>query len=319
MKEQFYRSPNLSPADLKTLMQRSNSPALIRFSIQWMGLLLAVTGLLFAPNWYLLGLSLLAFGLLSISLFATTHECAHNTAFASRKLNNIVLWLVATAGMYTPSGFREFHFAHHRHTHEPGLDPEISIGGKPGPAATSKFPIYFAFLSGIPILIFKGMVLLAASFGPKQIWPLIMPWCPPNKRARLRWEARFVLAIHISIIAIATLWVPSLFWFYAGHVLGHSLLSFFLAAEHNGLPHEGNVLDRTRTTQTNGLIRFLMWNMPFHAAHHAYPGIPFHALPQLHELMRSDMPHISPGYPIFHREVVASLSKGKPFTEKRIK
>ena len=40
------------------------------------------------------------------------------------------------------------------------------------------------------------------------------------------------------------------------------------------------MLENSRTTYTNALVRFLAWNMPFHAEHHAWPSIPFHALPR---------------------------------------
>ena len=34
-----------------------------------------------------------------------------------------------------------------------------------------------------------------------------------------------------------------------------------------------------------------MWNMPYHAEHHAYPSVPFHALPQLHKALDSELVH----------------------------
>jgi fatty acid desaturase len=52
--------------------------------------------------------------------------------------------------------------------------------------------------------------------------------------------------------------------------------------EHLGLPHVDTIMLNTRSTRTNPLMRWMGWNMQYHTAHHAFPGVPFHSLPQLH-------------------------------------
>jgi fatty acid desaturase len=37
--------------------------------------------------------------------------------------------------------------------------------------------------------------------------------------------------------------------------------------------------------------------MPYHVEHHAYPSVPFHALPQLNALVSARMMHSEQGYP----------------------
>ncbi|MGE0706654.1 MAG: fatty acid desaturase [Planctomycetota bacterium] len=64
--------------------------------------------------------------------------------------------------------------------------------------------------------------------------------------------------------------------------VNHALLSLYIACEHRGLPTTGSVLERTRSFAAGPLTRWLFWNMPYHAEHHAYPAVPFHALPRLH-------------------------------------
>ncbi|MFX8624383.1 fatty acid desaturase, partial [Acinetobacter baumannii] len=39
----------------------------------------------------------------------------------------------------------------------------------------------------------------------------------------------------------------------------------------------------TRSTKTNALMRWICWNMQYHTAHHAFPGVPFSNLPELHQ------------------------------------
>ncbi|MEO0995096.1 MAG: fatty acid desaturase, partial [Pseudomonadota bacterium] len=56
--------------------------------------------------------------------------------------------------------------------------------------------------------------------------------------------------------------------------------------EHLGLSHEDDILRNTRSTRTNGLMRWLCWQMPYHTAHHSFPAVPFWQLKQLDTEMR---------------------------------
>jgi fatty acid desaturase len=47
--------------------------------------------------------------------------------------------------------------------------------------------------------------------------------------------------------------------------------------------------------------------MPYHAEHHAYPALPFHALPAAHRLLKSKIAVQAPGYVAVHRDIVAGL------------
>jgi fatty acid desaturase len=45
-----------------------------------------------------------------------------------------------------------------------------------------------------------------------------------------------------------------------------------------------------RTVEMNPVFRFLYWNMNYHAEHHMFPMVPYHALPRLQEAVKNDMP-----------------------------
>jgi fatty acid desaturase len=72
--------------------------------------------------------------------------------------------------------------------------------------------------------------------------------------------------------------------------------SAYLLAEHTGCPTTRDCLTNTRTTLTLSPVRLFAWNMPYHAEHHAYPAVPFHALPRLHERVRDRLANVEPGY-----------------------
>ncbi|HLQ85309.1 MAG TPA: fatty acid desaturase, partial [Salinisphaeraceae bacterium] len=65
----------------------------------------------------------------------------------------------------------------------------------------------------------------------------------------------------------------------------------------------------TRTTLTSLPVRLLMWNMSFHAEHHLYPAVPFHALAELHHDVRARLQVIALGYPAAHRDIRRRLRR----------
>ena len=90
-------------------------------------------------------------------------------------------------------------------------------------------------------------------------------------------------------------------------VLGQPMLRLYLLAEHTGCPMVPDMLANSRTVHTNAIVRFLAWNMPYHAEHHAYAAIPFHALPRAHASLAPYIRVQSPGYASVHRELVRGL------------
>jgi fatty acid desaturase len=90
-------------------------------------------------------------------------------------------------------------------------------------------------------------------------------------------------------------------------VLAQPMLRLYLLAEHSACPRSADMLENTRTTYTNGLVRFLAWNMPFHAEHHTFPSLPFHALPAAHRLLRDDIKVVARGYVGVLRAIVAGF------------
>jgi fatty acid desaturase len=65
----------------------------------------------------------------------------------------------------------------------------------------------------------------------------------------------------------------------------------FIALQHVGLAE--NVWDHrlnTRSIRFNFFCSFLFMNMGYHVEHHIYPLVPFHALPRLHERIKTQLP-----------------------------
>ncbi len=155
------------------------------------------------------------------------------------------------------------------------------------------------------------MIFLAAVGMPEAIRKKFYPFIRPQVRRELAVESSFILLVYAGLLILALFVHPGFWGLFTGQVVGHCLLISYLTLEHNRLPHEGDIMDRTRSINTNRLVKLLMWNMPYHAEHHAYPAIPFYALPQLHIEIKEELKHKDEGYRAFHLGVLQGRIRGK--------
>jgi fatty acid desaturase len=118
------------------------------------------------------------------------------------------------------------------------------------------------------------------------------PWVREKQRGMIVREARLYVAGYAILLALSLgfqtavllwTWLIPLF-------LGQLFLRPYLFTEHTGCAHTRNAFENTRTTYTNGVVRWFAWNMPYHVEHHAHPSVPFHALPRLNRVVG---PHIA--------------------------
>jgi fatty acid desaturase len=266
------------------------------------GALLAATAALvwFTRGSLLLPVALIAHGIVLVFLFAPLHESVHRTAFRSRRVNDAVAWVSGLALVLPSNWFRAFHFAHHRHTQIAGLDPELEM------KEVETWPDYLIHLSGWRY--WKGVVLLLVRNASGRA---AAPFVSATLAPRLVREARIMLAVYAALAALSFAFRTdaALVYWIAPAILGQPFLRAYLLAEHTGLPLVEDFWENTRTTLTGAPLRFLAWNMPFHAEHHANPAVPFYALPEEHRRERGKLKAVSPGYIAFHREWHARLSR----------
>lgn len=314
MNQNFHESKKISIETLGDLVKKSNYPASVHFIVMYFLILLSWYMIIFTWDkaWYWILISHIFFGITCCSSFACLHETVHNTAFKSIIMNKIAAFLVAIPHLYASTMFREFHFTHHRYTHIPGKDPEISLGGKPIISIIQSFPLYFGWISGLPLFLFKSGMLINSALGmPEFLRKKVYTFVDPKVRFKLWLESTFIVCIYAIIIYVAV-YINASFWaIFTGQISGHCILAMYTAAEHNGLPHEGDIFERTRHMNTNKIIRLIMWNMPYHAEHHAYPSVPYHKLPKVHELIDDEIHHKDKSYSKFHIELLKKYFFGR--------
>lgn len=282
-----FTAHQLSREELHGLMARSDRPALVRTA--WHLGVLALTGALL---WRLRTTVwavpvLVAHGYVLAFLFCAFHETAHRTAFRARWLNTAVGTLAGILTFWPYRNYRVFHWDHHRYTQDPARDPELYFAKPSSPAA------YAYVLTGIPNFARRFGDIARLSLGRAD-----RPWMAPAERRPLIAEARAHVAIYAAVAAasvIAGSPIALVVWLLP-HLIGQAFLRPYLLAEHTGCAFTRDCLDNTRTTVTVWLVRLFAWNMPYHAEHHAYPAVPFHALPRLHERVRRRIANLEPGY-----------------------
>ena len=289
----------LTGAELKGLSQRSDMRGASRLAVHLAlivagGVLVAVSG-----PWTVVP-AMLLLGIAQAALFAPIHETMHQTAFRSRRANAVVGWLTACPSLLNWHFYTAFHLAHHRHTQDPALDPELIV---PPP---STLDAYVLRVLALPYWRTRLLVVADCWRGDLGRYPYI----PERARARV---IRSVRAMSLFVAALAGLsawlfgpWTPVLYWL-GPQLLGQPFLRLYLLTEHTLCSEDDNGLTNTRTTLTNGLVRLVMWNMSYHAEHHLYPSIPFHRLPDAHVAIRSRLAVVQDGYRRWHAGYIRTL------------
>jgi len=294
-------------ARMKTLTARSDLRGLLHFGSQ-LGALAAM-GAVLAYGWgtWWCVPPFMAYGLQINCLYAGQHEMSHRTAFRSRWLNDWAGQAIGFIEIYPSRWDRYFHFAHHRHTQDWEKDPELLIR-KPYSRAT-----WLLNMTGLLYWYGRCLSVLTLASGRA---PAYAYWLTPSQRREVILEAQLHLAGYAAILAISLAFrslIAVEFWL-APMVLmkwAHQLQN---VGEHTGLTHENDTLRNTRTLMGPGVVRWLIWNMTYHAAHHTYPGVPFHALPALQNEISAELGRPLPetGYIAAQIEIYVAIAAHDP-------
>jgi fatty acid desaturase len=286
----------LDRGTLRRLSRRSNAPGAVQLVAHLA--LLCATGFFVwtARGGYLIAPAILLHGVVLNFLFCPLHETTHWTAFASRRLNAAVGWICGFLLLLPPQFFRQFHFAHHRFTQDPALDPELAQ------PAVQTLGSYLWRATGLPNWHRRLSVTLRHALTGQ----VSEPFVPVRMHAAIVREARMFWIGYLAVLSVSLiLRRPDALIYWIFPVLaGQPLLRLFLMAEHAGCPISHDMFANTRTTYTNGAVRLLSWQMPYHVEHHCFPSVPFHALSRVNALVRDRIAVASPGYLAVHRSLL---------------
>jgi fatty acid desaturase len=204
--------------------------------------------------------------------------------------------------MRRPTVWRWSHARHHTDTLVTGRDPEIMAQLPINPLVLA---LEFLGLRHVPMEFRKMLVNAAGRVSDDE-----KSFIPATEQPKVVAEARAWTAVYAAVIGASLYfgsWLPLLF-IGLPSAFGAWLYNFFGLTQHAALPE--NVLDyrlNCRTVMMNPVSRFLYWNMNYHVEHHMFPMVPYHALPRLHEAVKSDCPTPYAGNWEAYREIIPAL------------
>ncbi|WP_404989397.1 fatty acid desaturase family protein [Caballeronia sp. LZ003] len=283
----WYRCPLPRPV-LKQLTQRSDARA-IRDTVLWYAAIVA-SGVLAWFAWQAHSLWAIPAFLLYGTLYcgpadSRWHESGHGTAFKTAWMNKALYQVASFQVFRRPTVWRWSHARHHTDTLVVGRDPEI---GAQLPTDWLALVLNVFALKHVANELPK---VVASAFG--NIGEEEKTFVPETEWPKVVREARIWLAIYAAVIVTCIAFRSVLPLLYIGlpSLYGAWLYLYFGLTQHAGMPE--NVLDHRkncRTVMMNHVFRFLYLNMNYHVEHHMFPMVPYHALPDLHDAVKHDMP-----------------------------
>lgn len=302
---QALREGALTRQELKALMRRSNTPAIMRLFV-WFAVLVFTSGLItYARDTWLFIPAMFIHGVVLVHHFSLQHECCHYTAFKTRWLNDLVGNVCALVIMLPHRFFRYEHCDHHTYTQLKGQDTELIEL----PATRAE---YFWYISSIPYWTSKFTELWRHSkgyltAGDKQ-------FVPREEYGTIIAEARLMVFFYLCIIGLS-IWfrIPEVLWYwFVPVIMGEPVMRAIRMTEHVGRPMVHDMRTNTRSNQVGFIWRFLCWNMNFHAEHHYAASVPFHALPALSAKLGKLVYTEKGGYCGAHRDILEQLCGHEP-------
>ena len=300
MEESFSSRILLQKNELKNLNQKSDLFGFLQLGSHVSTvIILAYAHALALGSWWVLVTGALL-GIVINFLYAGQHELSHWTVFKTKFLNEFFGRVIGFFMLFPRDYDQIMHFAHHRWTQDWERDGELT-------RAPYTLASYILWMSGITYWRnrFVGIIRRARGI-------IIEPYIGASQEGKIIRESRWHLAGYGLIFSVSLYlesWGAVVFWLLP-MLLTKPVHQLQNTIEHLGLSHEADILNNTRSTRTNALMRWLCWQMPYHTAHHSYPSVPFWQLRKLNEKIESIAgPVHQMGWIEFQIEVIRKLSQ----------
>ncbi|MFT6288764.1 MAG: beta-carotene hydroxylase [Alcanivorax sp.] len=233
---------------------------------------------------------LMAFPLVAMLTYLTytlLHEAAHGSISGSRQslrwVNEALGYMAAWILMIPLTAHRHEHLAHHRHTNEPGGDPDYVVS-ELGDSIQQALRVPFGILAG------------QWTYYRHHRWTK----APPRQNLYLCLEIVMAIVPRLALI-MSGLWFEGLMLFILAWWLG-LMITLYLFAYLVHRPHNmvGRYVD-TSTIVAPGLVGSVLsmiWvNQNYHSIHHLFPRVPFYQYPALFNDIERIM--VAKGAPIY--------------------
>lgn len=292
----------LDPATVRRLSRIKPWRGLAQIALEWAG----IAGAIFLCNtfWHplLYIVTVMWIGARQNALAVLMHEAVHYRLLPNRKWNEWIGELfVAWPVMVTVHGFRQTHFAHHRHVNTPD-DPDWE----------RKQHEHFEYPKSGLDMVFITLKYWLGVYAMKQLLEVNQGVPIPARLKRLR--LTFYLAVITASIVfhfwlgLLIYWVVPLFTYFLWIIYVRGVAEHF-----GGIEQHDNLLEKTRHIEANLFERlFIAPNyIHVHIGHHLYPSVPFYNLRELQRLLMENpeyaaRAHVTDGYLAFLAELLGA-------------
>jgi fatty acid desaturase len=266
-------------AELRSLSNWRASWALIHC---WGVILLTWIGVYLWTNPFTVTLGVFIIGARQLGLGVLSHDGAHFTLFANRRLNDWVSeWILSrpfTSG--TIYGYRKYHLQHHAHTQQPE-DPDLHLS-KPFPISKTSFRRkVWRDLTGQTGWKQYGSMFADAFKGETRAQALRNGWrrFGPNILINLAFLGAFALAGKWYLYFLLW-WLPALTW-------NRLITRLRNIGEHAAVPDNDDRLRNTRTIEASWWERAFIapYGVNYHLEHHLIVNCPFYRLKKAHKIL----------------------------------
>jgi fatty acid desaturase len=278
-------APTIDRGVLRGLMRRTDRHGLLALGL-WV-LLSVATGavVVFTRHTLWVWPAMLLYGSVLCFSYAASHECAHGTAFKTRRLNEAVFWFTSLVFIEEPLYRRYSHAEHHTNTWFNDRDPQKPYG------IPLTFRQYVSGTLGLSFYFDAARQLIRHSTG--RFTPAEREFLPASEIPKAIFNSRMMSACYAGLllggIAFLSPW-PFILYFIP-RFLGGCVVTLYINTQHMCMAED--LYDHrltTRSIKCGWLERRLYWNMNYHIEHHLFPSVPFHALPRLNESVRDQLP-----------------------------
>ncbi|MEM7527980.1 MAG: fatty acid desaturase [Pseudomonadota bacterium] len=276
MEASFSRRRLVAKDRLRELMQRSDLRGALQLGSH--GGTIAVSATLLWTlwgSWWALPV-FMVHGVLLNFLYAGQHELSHATVFKTKWPNELFGRIIGFLMLYPRDFDKIQHWAHHQHTQKWEKDGELIRE----PYTLASYLLWFW-----GVTYWWSRVSRIVRFCRGRVYE---PYVRPDEHALVIKEARIHAALYATIATVSVAagsWAAVILWL-APMIVMKPVHQLQNTIEHLGLSHESDILENTRTTKTNAVMRWLCWQMPYHTAHHTFPSVPFWKLRELDAAMR---------------------------------
>lgn len=287
----------LSKDEIKTLLKKNNTKALLEVANTWFWIAFALALAGFFPNVLTIVVALFILGGKQLACAIIMHDASHYALFETKKQNEFFgSWFGAYPIFHDLLRYRPYHLKHHVTT---GTTADPDLGLTKGYPATPK-SITRKFTRDL-----TGLTGLKANYGLAAMHLGFLQYHLGGMIIKLNQAGRTFIdilktgfknlwgAVTVNLIILGIVWLCGAPWLYLLWIGAYfTTYNFCLRvrsiAEHSMAPNAEDNHANSRTTYANFIERMLFapHYVNYHAEHHLLMTVPPYNLPTMHQMIK---------------------------------